>query len=497
MGVFISYRRTNKFFAHIIYYGLLSKGYNVFIDSENVRSGSFPQQLEDAVKANQYFIVVLDEISLRKTKYKKDWFDKEIQIAISEGKTIIPVTINGFEFPKKRWKSGWLDHSALGECEAISWIADKIPETINSIAKMLKDEVASGAALQILKTSVSDCETKSITECIITLDELQAKAGSEIHLLTDNLHNYDCTTVSKIAISRNISNSVKYIYYCPKSCEKDFNRLKRSVLSFISREGTANKELDRWCRSLYLCNANFVKKMETVHNKRLDDFINEILGSAEEDIKAELKDCLDDFCVYDDSSLIFSFNTLIDWVNGNGETSDRITEFVTALQTAKAIIEDNGLTNQNGSEKQWVEVFNYLNEVLQIANWIRDPFNKNLIDGAKRLCRKFKIDNQIIDWLDSDFSSCKDYAGNNLIFVNIDGDESLPFTPCYSFSFYTGANGEYLGGTWYTASNLSDESMENTVVIHEFVREEKEIAQKLFNILKSVAQRRNIDPCGE
>lgn len=486
MGVFISYRRTNKFFAHIIYYGLLSKGYNVFIDSENVQSGQFPKQLENAVKANKYFIVVLDEKSLRKTKYKKDWFDEEIKIAISARKTIIPVTINGFEFPKTRWKSGWLNRSALGNCEAISWIADKIPETINSIAKMLKDEVTSGAALQILKASVSDCKTKSITECIINMDELQAAPGSEIHLLTDNLSNYDCTTVSKIAISRNISNSVKYIYYCPQSCEDDFNRLKGSVLSFISREGTANKELDRWCRSLFLCNVNFVKKMETVHNKRLDDFINELLGSAAEGIKADLKDCLDDFCVYDDGILIFSFNTLIEWVTGNRETSDEITKFVTALQTAKAMIEDNGQTNQNGSEKQWVEVFNYLNEVLQIANWIRYPSNKNLIAVAKRLCRKFKINSQIIDWLGSDFSSCKDSAGNNLIFVNIDGDESLPFTPCYSFSFYTGANGEYLGGTWYTASRLSgnDHLMENTVVIHNFVREEKEIAQKLFDILQ-------------
>ncbi len=65
--------------------------------------------------------------------------------------------------------------------------------------------------------------------------EKKLEFGSEMHLLTNDIKNYDLTSAAIDVISRNIMNSIRYIYYVPDTVElkKDFDKLKAELFNKI------------------------------------------------------------------------------------------------------------------------------------------------------------------------------------------------------------------------------------------------------------------------
>jgi len=126
--IFISYKRlgASSATAAYLYELLLKKGYNVFFDRKEMRSGKFNDQLLEHISGAQDIIILLEEHSLdswfkysskapqpksgteqkkgmktvKEEPYKTDWFCKEVMHALSmEGKRIIPVLLDGYKMP--------------------------------------------------------------------------------------------------------------------------------------------------------------------------------------------------------------------------------------------------------------------------------------------------------------------------------------------------------------------------------------------------------------
>lgn len=99
--IFISYRRDGgDMTAMYIYQALKDRGYDVFYDVEVLRSGKFNEALLEYIRSCKDFIVVLSPHALDRCDDENDWVRQEIAEAIKQKKNIIPVMMNGFNFPE-------------------------------------------------------------------------------------------------------------------------------------------------------------------------------------------------------------------------------------------------------------------------------------------------------------------------------------------------------------------------------------------------------------
>lgn len=90
--IFISYRRIGGAqYARILQLMLSQRGYKVFLDYDELTDGKFGEHIQDAIKSAPIFMLVLSKEALSRCKNEGDWVRREIQLAISEGKHIIPV----------------------------------------------------------------------------------------------------------------------------------------------------------------------------------------------------------------------------------------------------------------------------------------------------------------------------------------------------------------------------------------------------------------------
>lgn len=99
-NIFISYRRTSSDTANLIAEKLRSKGYNVFFDVESLRGGKFNEQLFSVIEGCDDFVLVLPPNALGRCSDDNDWVRLEVCHAMAYGKNIIPVMLQGFEWPE-------------------------------------------------------------------------------------------------------------------------------------------------------------------------------------------------------------------------------------------------------------------------------------------------------------------------------------------------------------------------------------------------------------
>ena len=90
--IFISYRRTGGAqYARILQLMLAQRGYKVFLDYDELTDGKFGEHIQEAIKSAPIFMLVLSKESLERCKNEGDWVRREIHLAISLNKHIIPV----------------------------------------------------------------------------------------------------------------------------------------------------------------------------------------------------------------------------------------------------------------------------------------------------------------------------------------------------------------------------------------------------------------------
>jgi len=98
--VFISYRRDGGAdLARLVRDSLRQRGYHVFMDVEDLRSGPFNTALFREIESATDVVVILTPGSLDRCRNESDWVRLEIAHAIKQKKNIIPFMARGFEWP--------------------------------------------------------------------------------------------------------------------------------------------------------------------------------------------------------------------------------------------------------------------------------------------------------------------------------------------------------------------------------------------------------------
>ncbi|MCU0514374.1 MAG: tetratricopeptide repeat protein [Anaerolineae bacterium] len=100
--VFISYRRANHYIARSVYQDLRGQGYDVFLDYQNVDSGSFERIILNQIAARAHFILILTPSALERCLNPDDWVRREIEHAIVMQRNIVPLLFEGFAFEQAR-----------------------------------------------------------------------------------------------------------------------------------------------------------------------------------------------------------------------------------------------------------------------------------------------------------------------------------------------------------------------------------------------------------
>lgn len=104
--IFISYKNDGEGnnFAARLYDDLSKKGYSVYFNSHEQKSGSFPERLKEAVLSCKDFIIILSEGCLAQLKSHNDidWIREELLTAKYANKNIVPVLIGVATMPSNK-----------------------------------------------------------------------------------------------------------------------------------------------------------------------------------------------------------------------------------------------------------------------------------------------------------------------------------------------------------------------------------------------------------
>ncbi len=94
--IFISYRRQGGAqYARILQLMLIQRGYEVFLDYDELTDGIFGNHIREAILNSSVFMLILSEGAMDRCVNEDDWVRQEISLAVSEGKHIIPVEPDG------------------------------------------------------------------------------------------------------------------------------------------------------------------------------------------------------------------------------------------------------------------------------------------------------------------------------------------------------------------------------------------------------------------
>ncbi len=90
--IFISYRREDgKDTARLLKESLVQKGYRVFLDMDELQDGVFDERILEAIDAAPIYMLIMTKHCFDRCHNADDWVRQEIEYAIKQGKTIIPI----------------------------------------------------------------------------------------------------------------------------------------------------------------------------------------------------------------------------------------------------------------------------------------------------------------------------------------------------------------------------------------------------------------------
>jgi TPR repeat protein len=96
--IFISYRREGgEHLAGRVKYALVTRGFSVFMDVEDLKSGRFDEALLQKIQGATDVLVILTPGCLERCRNEDDWFRREIRHAITCNRNIVPILARGFQ----------------------------------------------------------------------------------------------------------------------------------------------------------------------------------------------------------------------------------------------------------------------------------------------------------------------------------------------------------------------------------------------------------------
>ena len=99
--VFISYRRRHgSDLAQLLRRELTARGFRVFLDVRELHTGRFDEQLLHEIERSTHVVALLTAGALDKVRDSSDWMRRELAHALSHRRSVIPVAVERFEYPR-------------------------------------------------------------------------------------------------------------------------------------------------------------------------------------------------------------------------------------------------------------------------------------------------------------------------------------------------------------------------------------------------------------
>lgn len=491
-NTFISYRRScgaNE--ATLLYYALREKGVSVFMDVRHSEVGRYPERIENILSQCDNLILVLAGDTLQQYNSEDDWVYRELLTANKGGKRIIPVY-----FQNANTDFSNLPDSIKGikieQLQAVEYTHEHSSAVINQLITYLNNSINRWKCVELLlKNLDSNCKAQGLGKFILGSSEMRQESKCEVHLLTNNLIDYDLTVIAEMAISTNISKGIKYIYYCPLECQTEFEELRARVNWYLGKKTNAMNEVDRWIRAYYIANSEVDIWLNRINKVRTSTILNDFFSSLCDKCQKKVQEKLDLLAIKDlrIGREQIDVLVLIEWINGEMKTTPKIEKIIRTFHSLLSDLCDNCEYNTDFSLNEWKKNCDFLYDLLVTSKWIIKEMNEKK-EEALSFLSKIGVDEQIISWLEKEPVNNEDEICEllrNLYFCELD-EKRVPIKCCYSFSLLLNPDGSINASGWYKASarNIDADSQsvkENMLMIKGLDSEQR---YALKDIVKSI-----------
>ncbi|MCL2476698.1 MAG: toll/interleukin-1 receptor domain-containing protein [Candidatus Bathyarchaeota archaeon] len=464
---------------------MLEKGISVFMDVRQSEAGSYPDRVLNILKSCDNMLLILSGNTLSNLSEETDWVRKELLAAKNANVKIIPiifpeaiVDFDAIPSPIKELN--------LASLQSIQYSHEHSKLVIEQTIGYLKNSIDHWGCVELLLSSLdAQCKTQGLGAFILGSSEMRMQASSEVHLLTNNLRDYDMTVIAKMTISSNIAKGTKYVYYCPVNCEPDYSELKTGITWYLEKSLVARHEIDRWIRAYYISNAEICIWLNRINKVSLSsifsDFFSSLCNTCNSSITEKLQGLLTRDLQYGREQVDVSH--ILDWINGVQKTTSKTKRLISVFKGISETICSSCSAKNDFRLLEWKKNCDFLNQLLIASIWILEN-NQN--SAAVDFLYTIRVDDQIIEWLQSPAKDSKEISDviKNLFFYEL-REEMIPVKCCYNFSLLLNPDGSIAAAGWYKASARkiyadSQDVSENVLMIKGLDGRQKGILKKIL-----------------
>lgn len=322
-----------------------------------------------SVSSGKPVLVIIDE----NDKIGKAFFDNDKKAAKCE---IIFDNVNETEQIRKRYQQFCIDYRQSLNGLSMNKSDYKDSEThVDKLLRVLNKCVQRGGVSQ------------TVGEYVITSGEMNAKEDSEIHIITNELVNYDFTTMSSLTIAMNTEKGVKYYYYCTEDQKENIGYLKERIKNFYEKSVKTRNEVVAWIRQSKFENGYFESWLAIFRdpNRRklgdiieyllmlsgLDNYIDSISNNCRQICKEKgMNYDVDLIPNLQSSTLKGWLSTSKDALNKDYKTVYRFIDFLSVLISP---LETNRTVRQHRVVADFLEGLKALNNMSKLTRWQISP----------------------------------------------------------------------------------------------------------------------------
>lgn len=371
----------------------------------------------------------------------------------------------------------------------------------------IKNEHESDKILRVLNECVQlGGVPQTIGQYTITSGEMNANAGSEIHILTNEMRNYDFTALSSLTISINTKKGVQYYYYGNKETKAEFELFKTTLPDFYEKRFKARQRVVAWIRQAKFDYESFSDFLNIISfNKTIRgivtyllmqcsqiDKINDILALCDEGLKSKpYKTTIDSLLDIDCSRL----KKWITWRNKDFTDDSGIYKYIDKLSVLIEPLKSNEHIINKAFIKEFLTKLEALNNMALLTRWqaptddvyiklseteIEDLINffkyKDSARGGEDL-RNVIISEPIEEWLKPKKGEIIGAERTEFMDQDIDRylqnmhfcliEDNNPFILAYNFVLFLGYNPKNKSkdsAAWYTTYINNDNTSTNIVI---------------------------------
>lgn len=285
--VFVSYRRTSFESANLIVTRLRAKGYRVFFDLEEMRSGPFNEQLYNVIEECKDFVLVLPPGALDNCFKEGDWVRNEVMHAIKTDRNIIPVMYNGFQWPSPMPEG----MEKLPMYQGVASSRDFFDLSMERLCSYLKSRRYTRLR-RFLRWGAGTLGALAAVYLIMSIG-LKSLAGPVCEIVTEHLSMK--VAVAETLLEDNLKLKGEWEDYTPE--DRDYvsmtmDYVMGNVELCKGMTSSASLELSSWHRFLATCAG-----ADPFTLKAMDDYLNSLIDDQVDNVET-IRRCLDKEEIY-------------------------------------------------------------------------------------------------------------------------------------------------------------------------------------------------------